>query len=83
MWRKALTKGTTMPPAKNSIRSDLLLHKPTNSGEEPNFDFGVPGIAAIGFDAVVTIDYLSCAAVDAPDDDTRYECRVAGRIHTG
>jgi 2-haloacid dehalogenase len=26
-----------MPPAKNSIRSDLLLHKPTNSGEEPDF----------------------------------------------
>jgi hypothetical protein len=37
MSRKALTKGTTMPPAKNSMRSDLLLHKPTNSGEEPLF----------------------------------------------
>ena len=31
-----------MPPAKNSMRSDLLLHKPTNSGEEPDFFDYVP-----------------------------------------
>jgi hypothetical protein len=32
-----------MPPAKNSMRSDLLHHKPTNSGEEPIIDLLVGG----------------------------------------
>jgi hypothetical protein len=46
MSNPVLIKGTTMPPAKNSTPSDLLPHKPTNSGEEPVFLIDSPSAPA-------------------------------------